>query len=143
MGVDALDFAVDIIPTALLDTLIVGSDGCGRIEQHQTEVMPGGSELIGNISQFSQPSVFVNPDNVRRRLALMNKTGQRVDWSNRQIAKYHGILNDDTTLITVRRNPDEPKPVAPVVDLALKIERAQVEAGEAAVVAHLKEQGLI
>ena len=104
----ALDFQLKEYKTDEIESIIIGSDGCERIIQNQTKLLPGNpNEYVGSLEQFTQPKMFENPDNIRRRLALINKTGQRVNWTDQVIDKYHGLLNDDTTLVTIRRKPVE------------------------------------
>lgn len=65
------------LPTAELDTLLIGSDGVGDVPD------PGPAEF------WRDAGYFTNPDRVRRRLSLLQRAGKQ--------------LPDDTTLISVRR----------------------------------------
>lgn len=92
-------------PTATVQSLLLGSDGVLDLIGVATQPLPGRSEPVGDLSQFWQPPYFQNPDRVRRRLALINREVIRADWDQRQVIRQPGLLPDDTTLITIRRQP--------------------------------------
>lgn len=68
--------------------VVIGSDGVGKY------LMPA---LNNDISEFwTDDKYFQNPDQIRRSLAVINKTNFKV----------RGPLRDDTTLIVIRRIPE-------------------------------------
>jgi hypothetical protein len=94
------------LPTAELDSFLIGSDGALEIEERADELLPNRSRAVGPLSQFWQEdATFTNPQAVSRKLALMGTDSQSVDWDARRIEKRPGLLHDDTTLIVGRRSP--------------------------------------
>jgi len=74
--------------TDCVQHVVIGSDGVGKF------LMPA---LNNDISEFwTDDRYFQNSDQVRRRLAVINKTNFKV----------RGPLKDDTTLIVIRRIPE-------------------------------------
>jgi len=87
------------------DFLLIGSDGCNDLIQAADKTLPGKKGKVGELRQFYDNDKFYkNPDMVRRRLAQINKTTQRIDWDNKKINTEHGHLKDDTTLICIKTN---------------------------------------
>lgn len=89
--------------TAELNTLLLGTDGVEGFVSSSIKKLPGREELVGPLSQFwEQDRYFTNPDNIRRRLALVNSfhIGTSADG---QVVRTSGLLFDDTTLMTCRR----------------------------------------
>lgn len=80
------DFKIHkIIPTSEVNHILIGSDGVGNY------LLP---VIDGDLSTFwTDDKYFQNADQVRRKLAVINKTNLR----------QRGPLRDDTTLITIRR----------------------------------------
>lgn len=73
--------------TSDLMSIIVGTDGV--VDMIKSE----------DINQFVEKDMyFKNPDAIRRKLFMMNKERALSDGS-----KYRGILNDDTTVVALRR----------------------------------------
>jgi len=89
--------------------LSIGSDGCTHLINAAEKNVPGKNNVVGALEQFKNDKYYKNTDMVRRRLAQINKTTQRIDWENKKINVEHGHLKDDTTLISIRRNTDESK----------------------------------
>lgn len=95
-----------VMPTFDLESFLIGSDGAGEIETRSGDLMPGGKEFLGPLSQFwMDDRYFGNPEAVNRKLALANADKQHVDWEKRSIKKWGQLLHDDTTLIAGRRRP--------------------------------------
>lgn len=89
------------VPTADVDTFLIGCDGAGDPGLLQVcergATYPGMSREIGPISQFwTDDAIFRNPDALRRRLKMIAR-----DWPIRD--PQHGLLADDTTIIVGRR----------------------------------------
>lgn len=78
-----------VVSTDTIKHVVIGSDGAKKY------LLP---TLAGDVSEFWQEDkYFINPDQVRRRLALINKTN---------FVKVRGPLKDDTTLVVIRRTPE-------------------------------------
>ncbi len=95
---------VQRLPTDHLESLLIGSDGVGDLIQVANQSLPGRTEPVGEIGQFWQDDrYFRNPDQVRRRLALINREVTILDNSTHRYLKQPGLLPDDTTLISIRK----------------------------------------
>lgn len=95
---------LQLLPTDSLQSLLIGTDGVADLMQVANQPLPGRSELVGDIAQFWQDDrYFRNPDQVRRRLSLMNREVTTVEPTSQQCQRQAGLLPDDTTLITLRR----------------------------------------
>ena len=91
-------------PVSDLKNILIASDGADYITEKCLHNIPGKDEPVGEINQFLEnDKYFKNPDSVRRKLTLMNRNTQKIDWGNKTIDKSTGLLYDDTTLIAVRR----------------------------------------
>ena len=92
------------IPTADLHSFVLATDGLNDILDKPELLIPGTQKEIGPISQlWEENRFFTNPDNLRRWLVQLNREGQKIDWKEQAVMKYHGLLHDDTTLIVGRR----------------------------------------
>lgn len=90
--------------TSNLESLLIGSDGVDDLIQVAHQTLPGRSEPVGSITQFWQDDrYFHNSDQVRRRLSMINREAIRLDNQTQQLLKHPGLLPDDTTLITIRK----------------------------------------
>jgi hypothetical protein len=91
-------------PTDSVDSVLVGSDGVKDLMAIADKPIPGGKQVIGPISQFWEDErYFHNPDQLRRKLFLLNREGVNVDWEQQKVGRSQGLLPDDTTLIVIRR----------------------------------------
>lgn len=105
--------ALQVLPTEQLQSLLLGTDGVDDLMQVAKQSLPGKSEPVGDIAQFWQDDrCFRNPDQVRRRLALINRDvttvipqsqDQSSQSSSQPYLRQSGLLPDDTTLIVIRR----------------------------------------
>lgn len=90
-----------------LDTvksILLGTDGVADLARSFDKPIPGKEELIGPISQFwEKDGFFKNPFSIGHKLALINRSTQKVDWEKKAMSEAHGPLRDDTTLIAIRR----------------------------------------
>jgi hypothetical protein len=112
---DLLRFTVQkSIPTAEVESLLVGTDGCTDIIE-KAELKAAGGDTVGSLAQFWHENMMlakgengeilrVSPK-AQRRLNLLNESKYRIDRDNVAIVKKHGILHDDSTLISCRRMP--------------------------------------
>lgn len=88
------------------DTALLGTDGAIDLADSTAHRLPGSDEgeTVGPLSQlWSEDSYFNNRDALRRRLARINRDAVRPIWSERRIAREAGLLEDDTTLVVLRR----------------------------------------
>ncbi len=92
-------------PTTTVQTLLLGSDGVLDLIKAAALPLPGKTETVGEISQFWQDPYFQNPDRVRRRLTLINRSVVQPDWDRQQLIQQPGLLPDDTTLVCLRCRP--------------------------------------
>ncbi len=93
-----------ILATTKLSSVLIGTDGLNDLIAAEEKTLPGKQDLVGPTSQFwEQDQYFANPDQVRRRLALMNREVVIGDWENQRLLKEPGLLRDDTTLVVIRR----------------------------------------
>jgi hypothetical protein len=92
------------MPTAELQTFLVGTDGIKDVIDRQERNLPGQSEPVGPISQFWQQDKYFVPGTVAvtRRLNLMARDWPRQGTNGRYVLDG-GLLADDTTLIVGRR----------------------------------------
>lgn len=98
----------ECLPTEEVQSLLIGSDGVAQLAKLENENIPGKEQPIGPLNQFwEEDRYFKNPDMVRRKLFLINREMIRPDWKNRTLKRHPGLLEDDTTLIVVRRKPNE------------------------------------
>lgn len=102
---DALQIKVlQTLPTDQVQSLLLGTDGVADLVAVAGEPLPGRSELVGDIDQFWQDDrYFRNPDQVRRRLTLINREVSTFHAPSQQWLRQPGLLPDDTTLIAIRR----------------------------------------
>ena len=96
-----------IMPTESVDWIVVGSDGVKELIAAQSRNIPGKDELVGPISQvWTNDLFFQNPDGLRRRLSLMNRTFMRIKREGGTIVEAdieNGLFADDVTLAVARR----------------------------------------
>ena len=96
--------ALQVLPTKQVQSLLLGSDGVSDLMEVAKHPLPGRSDVVGDIAQFWQDErYFRNPDQVRRRLALINREVTILNPQAQQCLKQPGLLLDDTTLIVIRR----------------------------------------
>lgn len=95
---------LQVLPTDEVQSVLIGSDGVSDLMQAAEQSLPGRSETVGDIAQFWQDDrYFRNPDQVRRRLTLINREVTTFDKPSQQCVRQSGLLPDDTTLIVIRK----------------------------------------
>lgn len=111
-------------PFEEVESILIGTDGVGYLIKAAKQKLPGKQELVGSIEQFwQQDRYFTNPDQVRRRLSLINREVTKFDSQIQQLDGRHkplgfpqgtrphkqvGLLADDTTLVVLRRKCECP-----------------------------------
>ena len=92
------------LPIDQVETILIGTDGVIDLMQFAEKNLPGKSEPVGPLKQFWQEErYFRNPDAIRRRLALINRATMQPNWQEHRLIKQSGLLQDDTTLVAIRR----------------------------------------
>src|SRR5262245_14532649 len=82
------------LPVRDVDSVLIGSDGV-------VELM-----AVEPLRRFWEDDrYFRNPASLTRRLTLLSRDAQRIDWEARRVERAHGVLADDTTLVVLRRKP--------------------------------------
>jgi hypothetical protein len=90
------------LPTASVESLLIGTDGVGDLIGKEEFPMPGGAKPVGPLSWFWSPKAFKNSVKVHQRLRLINREVVR-ERPGGGIEIHRGLLGDDTTLISMRR----------------------------------------
>jgi hypothetical protein len=87
------------------DSALIGTDGAVDYESFVGATYPGGrGEKVRPLSTFWQDDkYFQNEDAIRRTLWLVNREVTRPVWDEKRIVKEPGLLEDDTTLLVVRK----------------------------------------
>ncbi len=87
------------------ESALIGSDGAVDYEAASGAPYPGSrGEKVRPLPTFWQENkYFQNEDAVRRTLWLVNREVNRPVWNEKRIVKESGLLEDDTTLIVVRK----------------------------------------
>ena len=94
------------LPTGEVDSILVGTDGVSDLADCAARAIPGRSETVGPLSRFWEDDrMFLNPDVLRRKLALVGRDSIRRDRSGCGVRREAGLLPDDTTMMVVRRRP--------------------------------------
>jgi hypothetical protein len=93
-----------LLPTSEVHSLMIGTDGVGDLAQLAEKPFPAKEKLIGPIEQFwSEEIYFSNPAWMQNVLMTINTEQKRVNWNERNVQRFPGLLPDDTTLITLRK----------------------------------------
>jgi hypothetical protein len=94
------------LPTAQLESLVLGTDGAAALLDLEAAKVPGRDEPVGPFPQlWTDDRVFDNADFLRRRLSLLARDAARPDWEGKELRVDPGLLGDDATLIVIRRPP--------------------------------------
>jgi hypothetical protein len=95
----------EVVNTESVQSILIGTDGVEDLINAENESLPGKKELVGPISQFwTNESYFRNEAALERRLNMINKTDTRLSKERTALTIKHGYLQDDTTMIVIRRN---------------------------------------
>jgi hypothetical protein len=93
-------------PTAEIESILLGTDGVTDILAAEHRAVPGRDQPVGALRQFWRDDfLFANRDGMRRRLAVLAREHQTLDWDERRIDRAPGLLRDDTTVVVLRRAP--------------------------------------
>ena len=86
---------VEAFSTAEVRRVLIGTDGVGALAD-----LEGGEKLR---ALWEDDRHFRNRDGVRRTLALLNREEARPLWDERRMTRTRGLLDDDATLVMLRR----------------------------------------
>jgi hypothetical protein len=66
----------------------------------------GATDLEGpaGLERFAAPELVDRPDALRRRLALLARTGERIDWIERRVVRTPAALQDDCAIGVLHRS---------------------------------------
>jgi hypothetical protein len=62
----------------------------------------GASDLDSGLERFTTPKYLDHPDALRRELALLARSHQRIDWDERRIVRTPAVLQDDCAIGILR-----------------------------------------
>jgi hypothetical protein len=96
------------LPTAKVQSILIGCDGIADLVAAAERNVPGKPGLVGPISQFWRDDCYFRPDQIRRRLALVNSEVVSQDLETKVLVRSPGLLPDDTTLVVIRRKQTVP-----------------------------------
>jgi len=93
------------LDVSALDSALIGTDGAADYVDLEGAPRPGGrGQLVPPIASFwAEDRYFQNEDALRRTLSLINREVTRPLWAERRLEKEAGLLEDDTTILVLRR----------------------------------------
>jgi hypothetical protein len=94
------------LPTSEVSSFVVGTDGLFDLIMAENSIIPITKEFVGPISQFWEKDFFSNPYALNRRLRVINKDRQTLDFEKGRINLQPGLLHDDTTFVVGRRKEE-------------------------------------
>jgi hypothetical protein len=77
----------DIAP-ASCDAIVIATDGA--------------TDIAGGIERFAADKLVSHPDAMRRQLALLARSGERIDWDERRVVRTPAVLQDDCAVGVLR-----------------------------------------
>ena len=96
------------IPTASVENILIGTDGLDDFEENSNNNMPGKDKKVGPLSQFWEDDLYFNNlQAINRKLSMVNNTSIKFDRGVGGIKTEVGYLNDDTSLIVIRRKKND------------------------------------
>lgn len=99
---------VNSVETTLLESILIGSDGLSKFSNLESENIPGKKDLVGPLSQFwTEDKYYSNDDLIRRKFFMMNHPKVKLDSDTKSLKRYYGLLNDDSTVVVIRRKTNE------------------------------------
>lgn len=63
----------------------------------------GACELPDGIARFAEPRFVEHPDALRRELAVLARSGERIAWDERRVVRTPAALQDDCAVGVLRR----------------------------------------
>jgi len=86
--------------------VLLGTDGAVELESLSTQILPGSTdgEEVGPLSQLWEEERYFNDrDAIGRWLSQMSREPARIGAEERRMTRRAGLLEDDTTVLVVRR----------------------------------------
>lgn len=84
--------------------LAIATDGASELERRAGEKLAGSEEHVPSLRAIANEARFSsNRDAIRRALFLCARDGSRPIWAERRITREAAVLEDDTTIVVVRR----------------------------------------
>ncbi len=104
-------FEVYLRSTAMLNTLLIGTDGVQDLGR-KSDSFCSNVVLTPEVFQsfWQDDRYFRNPDQVRRYLVRCNREIVQPNWQAQVLERQYGQLEDDTTLVLIRRKQREVSP---------------------------------
>ena len=91
-------------PARDLESAMIATDGAVEMIDRARSRLPGANEVVGGVeSLWTEDRYFDHPDALRRRLARMNRPVSKPLWEERRMVREGGLLEDDTTIVVLRR----------------------------------------
>ncbi|OGI16594.1 MAG: hypothetical protein A3J63_01970 [Candidatus Moranbacteria bacterium RIFCSPHIGHO2_02_FULL_40_12b] len=89
-----------------VESILIATDGANDLirKAGRTINILGKEEKVKGLNQFEKEEKYLrNPTLLQKRLTQLNTERTSIDWENREINKFEGILSDDTTIILIKR----------------------------------------
>ncbi|MEZ4297750.1 MAG: hypothetical protein R3B70_22525 [Polyangiaceae bacterium] len=87
-----------------VESIVVATDGASEWGDVQGRFLPGTEERVGALAQvWEEDRYFAHPDALWRKLARMNRARVLPAWESRVLRREPGLLEDDTTLVVIRK----------------------------------------
>ncbi len=87
-----------------VSAIAIATDGAAAFVDDGETLRDAGGEPIGSFAQFTADARWWrNPDALRRRLAVINREELGIDWARGAIDRRGAPLEDDTTIVVLRR----------------------------------------
>lgn len=100
----------EIVPTDTVNNIFVATDGLEYLIKSEFRSIPGRKEQVGPVDQlWKSNKLFNSPVNLQKMLFDLNTTVYRPSSHEGRISKDVGLLFDDTTIISLRRPPEQPE----------------------------------
>jgi hypothetical protein len=64
----------------------------------------GAIELVDGLAPFTAARFVAHPDALRRRLAILARPAERIDWAERRVVRVPAMLQDDCAIAILRRS---------------------------------------
>jgi hypothetical protein len=64
----------------------------------------GAAELVDGLEPFTAARFVDHPDALRRRLAVLARAAERIDWAERRVVRTPAMLQDDCAIAILRRS---------------------------------------
>lgn len=100
--------AVSMTPLAELDSLILATDGASPLIPDNDKQIPGKVTLVGKITDLPKEDRHFNDNNLEQLTLWLRQLNSEVTRlgtteSGPLLKRHYGLLEDDTTLICIRR----------------------------------------